>query len=996
VYIRQSRQLDVHAEADRPEYRPGQPAHLSFQLRDRTGRPVPGALSLSAVDEAVFSVLDQTPTQEPALSPHEKSLLQPILSLYPEALADRAPGKQLTSPPVEQAAFVKAATQAAADEGDLRSRLLPFLEDDERIFRVLERPDWRELPGADVLAPEIVRLLDKGGGKHSLHVETYPDKYRKVTKDRREGLELVAGLWLLYIFLGVVIGFIWVVSKIEIALGPQPFTLLEMVVVIAIIGVLIGLLLPQTQAVRSASARMQAENDLRQIHLAMETYSRYGKPPGVTAAASESPRVRQWFPETLLWRPEVVTDDQGRAEVEMPLADSITDWRVTASAVTADGRLGSAQTKVRAFQPFFVDVNPPLALTRGDEVAFPVVVYNYVDKPQTVTLTLEDADWFDRLDEATKKIDLQANEVRSLSFRLKARHVGRHELQVTARGEGVADALRRAMEVVPDGTRTETVVNGSLRQPAEIDLSVPPEAIDGSVKALVRVYPSSFSQLVEGLDGIFRLPYGCFEQTSSTTYPNVLALDYLRRSKRSAPEIEAKARHYIQLGYQRLLTFEVSGGGFEWFGHSPANRTLTAYGLMEFEDMDRVHQVDPAVIDRTREWLLKQRLPDGGWPPEGHSFAGDPAVRAPQLARLATTAYIAAAVFADGHSAAEARATQEFLLRQDPKAIDDPYTLALLCIALQAMKSGGDAASPYLSRLREMEHVDNGHKLVWWEQQPDQRTAFYGAGRSGNIETTALACLALLKGGQDPEAIRGALSWLIARRDSAGTWHSTQATVLALRALLAGTGRPLGGDETRRVDVVLDGKAVQELIIPPEQSEVLKQINLSAFVGKGKHLLRLAGRNGTDSSYQVAFSYYTPGSEERGQQTLALRLTYDRQQLRAGDHVAVSVVVGNRRKQTAPMVMVELPIPPGFTLIADDLEKLTGGQGPVARLQQSPGKALVYLRSLEPGKPLELRYRLRAGMPGELTAPAAVAYEYYDPDRVVRTEPIRLKVAAAK
>jgi uncharacterized protein YfaS (alpha-2-macroglobulin family) len=96
------------------------------------------------------------------------------------------------------------------------------------------------------------------------------------------------------------------------------------------------------------------------------------------------------------------------------------------------------------------------------------------------------------------------------------------------------------------------------------------------------------------------------------------------------------------------------------------------------------------------------------------------------------------------------------------------------------------------------------------------------------------------------------------------------------------------------------------------------------------------------------------------------------------------------------MVMVELPVPPGFTLTADDLEKLVGGQGPVARIQQPAGKALVYLRALEPGKPLEMRYRLRAVMPGELTAPAAVAYEYYNPDRVVRTQPIRLKVAAAK
>src|SRR5207248_364403 len=44
------------------------------------------------------------------------------------------------------------------------------------------------------------------------------------------------------------------------------------------------------------------------------------------AGAGEPPRVRELFPETLLWRPELVTDDQGRASLDLELADSITTW----------------------------------------------------------------------------------------------------------------------------------------------------------------------------------------------------------------------------------------------------------------------------------------------------------------------------------------------------------------------------------------------------------------------------------------------------------------------------------------------------------------------------------------------------------------------------------------------------------------------------------------------------------------------------------------------
>ena len=73
---------------------------------------------------------------------------------------------------------------------------------------------------------------------------------------------------------------------------------------------------------------------------------------------------------------------------------------------------------------------------------------------------------------------------------------------------------------------------------------------------------------------MLRMPGGCFEQTSSSTYPNVADRSTTcKKTEEPRPRSQMKAEEYLAAGYQRLLTFEVPGGGFSWFGRRRPTRS---------------------------------------------------------------------------------------------------------------------------------------------------------------------------------------------------------------------------------------------------------------------------------------------------------------------------------------------------------------------------------------------------------------------------------------
>jgi hypothetical protein len=715
------------------------------------------------------------------------------------------------------------------------------------------------------------------------------------------------------------------------------------------------------------------------------------------------PRVRSFFPETLYTNPALITDGEGRASVNVSLADSITTWRVTSLASTTNGALGSSTAPLRVFQDFFIDLDLPVSVTEGDEVSVPVAVYNYLPSPQRVSLELREDAWFTLQDGDTpvKQVEVGAGEVTVAYFRLKASRIGDQQLQVTGRLEGQTaqsgDAVARNVTVLPNGEQHLVVVNERLEGSAAKEVVIPEESIPGASKIFVKFYPGALSQMVEGLDSILQMPGGCFEQTSSSTYPNVLVLDYLKTSKKLTPEIQAKAEGYISLGYQRLVTFEVQGGGFSWFGQAPANKILTAYGLMEFSDMSRVHEVDPRLIERTQNWLAAQQQPDGSFKPDT-SFINEGATNRYNTDLVRITAYIGWSLAATGYKGEAVDKAKQFV-SSHTTGKEDAYTLAV--IANFAADSGADKSWTDAAVSALASKASEGAKTAFWNQEGETPTS--AREDSADLETTALAVQALLKSGQRAALAKKGLDYLTEKKDALGNWQTTQATILSLKAFLLSFTKGANADTEGTINVSIDGRQAASVQITNENNDLLHLVDLKDQTHTGSHKIALTFSGHGSMQYQIVGRYYVPWArvpDTKGRrEPLSIDLAYDRTRLAQDETVTARVHIQNNTAAKAKMVMIDLGIPPGFEASGEDFAELVDMSrgkegGKLEKYTITAKQVILYLDGLNPKQAAEFTFRLRAKFPVRAQTLPAHVYEYYNPAAGDRTKPTVLLVTA--
>lgn len=661
------------------------------------------------------------------------------------------------------------------------------------------------------------------------------------------------------------------------------------------------------------------------------------------------------FRDTVLWEPAVVTGGDGVATLRFKLDDSVTSFNAKAEGLGA-GMIGAGEALVVSTLPFHVEARVPVALSTGDHLELPVTLENQRSASLQVSLTARAGALFS-LGAAPELKALNPGERRTVWLPIDVRPgQGSVDIALDAVASGVRDGIVRTIPVVPRGVPQTWSTSGRLDGPRTHTVVIPAAALEGSVSGSLTLLPTPISEVLTGIEGMVRTPGGCFEQTSSTNWPNVVVLDLLEQTG-STGKLGVDRKQVLDTGYGILTKYQVGTGGFETWGSGPGKEALTAYGLLEFTDMARVYDVSPKILAESAKYLMDQRTGTGGYRVTGASAHGY-GTAPPEV----LDAYITYALVETGHLDLPKELDQTAALARQSK---DPYRMGLATMALlKARPVEGRAAA---ARLAGLQAADGSF--------PGSETSIT---RSENynldVEATALNAMALLRAGDVPRA-RKAVAWLHSNQTGAGQWGATQGNALALRAIGEMAANGTRGDQPGHLAVTVDGELVQKLVIEAGGREPVV-VDLGRFLSVGAHEVAVT-LDGLSVPYALEADWTTELPESDATRRVDLATTLADRTVALGHTSRLTATVTNRTREVVPDPIARIGLPAGLEAQVRQLEALKK-TGEIAFFELRPREVTIYWDGIGVGEVHTVALDLVATAPGRFTAPASAAYPYYD------------------
>uniref|UniRef100_A0A7E4ZZW4 TEP1-F n=1 Tax=Panagrellus redivivus TaxID=6233 RepID=A0A7E4ZZW4_PANRE len=743
----------------------------------------------------------------------------------------------------------------------------------------------------------------------------------------------------------------------------------------------------------------------------------------VSASPSKTIATRKDFPETWIWEllRTSATDHSGEISFEAKAPDTITSWVASAFAINDNSGLGvaPATAKLKVFRPFFVRLNLPYAVKRGEKFALQVLVFNYMANEQDVTVMLkhnEDSGFaFLQKDGNVKKtkqdknyntrlVSVPGGVSKAVYFPIVPTKVGSIKLHVVAQGGQAGDAVEIPLRVEPEGYRVDRNVpivfdlsapasDSDAAEPVSaahertVALQFPNDVVEDSRYARVDVIGDIMGPVLSNIENLVQMPSGCGEQNMLNFVPNIVVLQYLKATKRASATLEHKAIKYMETGYQRELTYKREDHSFSAFGQSDSHGStwLSAFVAKSFKQAAPFIFVDEAVLENTIAFLNSQQLPSTGAFAEKGEVHHKDMQGGSRDGGFALTAYVVVAMLENGVTNVKA---VEYLENNLNTVSDDPYALAVTAYALQLAES--PKAAEALALLEEHTITEADGSMHWSSSTTgnvsrpapsnsvNDITYFYQP-PPADVEMTSYALLTYMLNNATEKGLP-IVRWLSAQRNANGGFSSTQDTVMALQALGAYAEQAYSDDLDLVVSVDAGESGQHNFSVTPANSIVLQSFEIPDVNAP----IKVTATGKGIAFVQVQYAYYRQSMRDDA----PFFCTKDLKEQKSGNRMELNLccnytATGNYARSN--MAVAQVDTLSGYQFDNEDLDKLTGIDDlQRVELDREDTRMNIYFNALDEN-PICLSLYSNAAYQIADQKPANIrVFDYYDPEQQMK------------
>ncbi len=676
---------------------------------------------------------------------------------------------------------------------------------------------------------------------------------------------------------------------------------------------------------------------------------------------------------TVYWNANIETNENGKAIVPIYCPDKVSSYKIITEGISQSGNVGLGTTNLNVIKALNIQAKVPYELSYSDIMTIPVVLNNAAKKDISGKIIITHGKKLKPLNETEKEVIIAANSSLKELFTFEVQTVaGQEEITISFESKNNSEKLKFSLDIYPKGFLVQKSFAGNERlKKFSFNIDKP---VKNSINGQFRIYGDVLADFEASLNGMFRQPWGCFEQVSSCTYPNILALNYMKSNNISNPKLTEKALGYIETGYKRIAAYETAKNGFEWYGRTPPHEVLTAYGLLELIEMKKVYpNVDDKLIERTKKWLMSRKDGQGNFKQHQgkYAFSGTP--------QKVANAYIVYAL-------ARAKLTdfeKEYeLAKNEAIASKDAYRLGLMTNAAYYMNKTDDFKELLLMLKDVFDDKD-------FENISVEASITHSWGNSLSIEVTSIYLLALLKEPiKDLVKIEAAKSYILSKRRG-GYFGNTQGTIMALTALTEYNNFYKESTDDIVMQITANGNNFEKTI--PYQDLRNFSLNLNEYITEpgeqGFEINLLKGRIPYSFDFKWNSLNFIPDTKCK----IELETNLENNVAKVGDNVRMNVIIANKTGSGLPMTIAEVGIPAGLSLQPWQLKKMTD-ENAWDYYEIFNGKLVVYYAEMGPKEKRHLKLDLKADIAGTYTSRASSSYLYYTNEFKDWAEGLKIKI----